>query len=369
MSSASDARYMALALALGRRGQGRTAENPPVGCVIVADGRIVGRGWTQDGGRPHAEVVALSQADTSARGATAYVTLEPCAHHGQTPPCSEALIAACVARVVIAVTDPDHRVNGAGIAGLRAAGITVETGVLETQARRDLSGFLTRLTKSRPHLTLKLATSLDGRIATSTGRSKWITGSQARRAVHAMRARHDAVMVGAETAVADDPMLDVRDLGSERQPARVVLSASARLATDSQLVRTASDIPVLLCHGPDAPRDRLAALAAAGVQPIACRMDVNRLSLGDAMAKLADRGLSRIFCEGGGTLGAALLTADLVDELVVISAGCALGGDGIPAIGPLGLDGLETAPRFALSEHRRIGPDLLTCWRRDAPED
>ena len=195
-----DQRFMALALALGRRGQGQTGSNPAVGCVLVSAGRVVGRGWTQQGGRPHAERVALDQAGERAQGATAYVTLEPCAHHGVTAPCAEALIAAGVTRVVAAVQDPDPRVSGQGFAMLRAAGLAVSTGVMEAWATRDLEGFLKRITTGRARLTLKLAKSFDGRIATGTGQSVWITGPEARRVVHAMRARHDAVMVGGGTA-------------------------------------------------------------------------------------------------------------------------------------------------------------------------
>jgi diaminohydroxyphosphoribosylaminopyrimidine deaminase/5-amino-6-(5-phosphoribosylamino)uracil reductase len=244
---------MRLALSLGARGLGRVWPNPAVGCVIVKGGRVVGRGWTQDGGRPHAETVALAQAGAAARGATVYVSLEPCDHHGQTPPCSEALVAAGVARVVVALTDPDPRVAGGGLQTLRKAGIEVLTDVCEAEARLAHRGFLSRVTQGRPMLTLKLATSSDGRIATATGESQWITGPEARRHVHAMRARHDAVLVGAGTARADDPSLTVRGLGIAQQPVRVVLSRRLDLPENSALMRTAAQVPVWLCHGPDAP--------------------------------------------------------------------------------------------------------------------
>jgi diaminohydroxyphosphoribosylaminopyrimidine deaminase/5-amino-6-(5-phosphoribosylamino)uracil reductase len=212
-----DERWMGLALALGRRGMGRVWPNPAVGCVIVRDGRVLGRGWTTDGGRPHAETQALAQAG-DARGAVAYVTLEPCAHYGRTPPCAGALVAAGVARVVVATGDPDPRVAGRGLAILREAGIAVATGVREGEARRDHAGFLLRVTQARPFVTLKLAASLDGRIATASAESRWITGPAARTTVHAMRARHDAVMVGGGTARADDPLLTVRGMGARPQP-------------------------------------------------------------------------------------------------------------------------------------------------------
>src|SRR6056297_4240967 len=263
---------MRLALSLGRRGMGQCAPNPAVGCVIVQGERIVGRGWTAPGGRPHAETQALAQAGAAAQGATAYVTLEPCAHHGKTPPCAEALIAAQVARVVASFDDNDARVAGRGFAMLRAAGIEVTTGVMAEEAARDLAGSLMRNETGRPWVTLKLASSLDGRIATATGHSQWITGPQARRMVHAMRARHDAVMVGAGTARADDPTLTVRDMGVRRQPVRVVVSRRLDLPLLGQLARTARDIPVWLCHGPDADPERRRAWDGLGAVLLPCKL-------------------------------------------------------------------------------------------------
>ena len=218
---------MRLALALAGRGLGNVWPNPAVGCVLVREGRIVGRGWTQPGGRPHAERRALDQAGAEARGATAYVTLEPCSHHGKTPPCAEGLIGAGVARVVSAMTDPDPRVAGRGHAMLRAAGITVDEGLLEPEARALQAGFLSRIERGRPWIAVKLATSLDGRIALGNGESQWITSAEARARVHALRARFDAVLVGGGTARADDPLLTVRGFQPARAPVRVV--ASARL--------------------------------------------------------------------------------------------------------------------------------------------
>ncbi|MFD0858742.1 bifunctional diaminohydroxyphosphoribosylaminopyrimidine deaminase/5-amino-6-(5-phosphoribosylamino)uracil reductase RibD [Roseovarius aquimarinus] len=355
---------MRAALALGRRGQGLTWPNPAVGCVIVADGRVVGRAHTGPGGRPHAEPQALAQAGAAARGATVYVTLEPCAHHGRTPPCADALVEAGVAQVVIACTDPDPRVSGRGIASLERAGIAVETGVMEREAARDLAGFLSRITQGRPEILLKLATSFDGRIATAGGESRWITGPEARRAVHAMRARHDAVMIGGGTARADDPMLTVRDMGAERQPVRIVVSRGLDLSLTSRLAVSARQVPLWLIHGPEADGARIAAWKALGARLIACPAEGGRLDLGAAMARLGDAGLTRVFCEGGGALAASLLGAGLVDRLAGFAAGMALGGDARPAIGALGLETLERAPRFALEETCRIGADTLTLWRR-----
>lgn len=351
----NDARYMALALSLGRRGMGRVWPNPAVGCVIVRSGVILGRGNTADGGRPHAETQALAQAG-DARCATAYVTLEPCAHHGQTPPCAQALIDAQVTRVVIATTDPDPRVSGKGIAMLRDAGIDVVVGVLKDQADQDHQGFFQRVTENRPFLTLKLASTLDGRIATHTGHSQWITGAQSRRMVHAMRARHDAVMVGAGTIRADDPMLNVRGLGNVLQPVRVVLSRDLDLADGLHIGATARDQPVWLYH-----RD--------GVDPLrwqnrgAETFATDPRDLPAVMADLATRGITRVFCEGGGTLGASLLQAGLVDELVVFTAGCAIGGDGTPSLQALDVDVMGDAPRFELIDMQPVGPDILHRWR------
>ena len=318
---------------LARRGLGNVWPNPAVGCVIVRGGRIVGRGWTQPGGRPHAERMALDQAGEAARGATAYVTLEPCAHHGRTPPCAEALIAAGVARVVSALTDPDKRVAGRGHAMLLAAGIVVDEGVRATEAAALQRGFLTRVTEGRPMVTLKLATSFDGRIATATGESRWITGPEARRHVHLLRLTHDAVMVGAGTARVDRPALNVRGFGPVRQPVRVVIASGP-----------IPDLPPEdEAHGP---------------------LWVIPGPLPEALAELGRRGLTRVFCEGGGQLAAGLLAEGLVDELVGYTAGIVLGADARPAIGPLPVTRLADAPRFTLAEARRIGPDLMHRWTR-----
>ncbi|WP_085894882.1 bifunctional diaminohydroxyphosphoribosylaminopyrimidine deaminase/5-amino-6-(5-phosphoribosylamino)uracil reductase RibD [Limimaricola soesokkakensis] len=351
---------MALALSLGRRGLGRVWPNPNVGCVIVRDGRILGRGRTADGGRPHAETQALAQASTAARGATAYVTLEPCAHHGQTPPCADALVAAGVARVVVAAQDPDPRVAGRGIERLRAAGIAVETGLMEGEARRDLAGFLNRVERGRPFVTLKLATSLDGRIATGTGESRWITGPEARARVHMMRARHDAVMVGGGTARADDPMLNVRGLGIDRQPVRVVLSRRLDLPLDGALARSAREVPLWLCHGPEADA---APWRALGAESLSCPISAGQLDPAAVLQALGAAGLTRVFCEGGAGLAASLLGAGLVDELVLFTAGCAIGAEGTPALSAMGIGALAEAPRLRLAGQDRVGGDVMSVWR------
>ena len=362
--SAVDTRFMSMALALGRRGMGHCAPNPAVGCVIVREGRIVGRGWTAPGGRPHAETQALARAGGAARGATAYVTLEPCAHHGRTPPCADALVAAGVARVVAPFEDTDARVSGRGFARLRAAGIEVTTGVMVEEAARDLAGFLMRNEIGRPRVTLKLASSLDGRIATAAGHSQWITGAEARRMVHALRARHDAVMVGAGTARADDPMLTVREMGAVQQPVRVVVSRRLDVPLMSRLARSAGDVPVWLCHGPDVDDSIAAAWRGLGARLCPCDVTAGQVDPASVLQALGRAGITRVFCEGGGSLAASLLGAGLVDEFIGFTAGFAIGAEGLPGIGALGLARLDEVGRFTLTDTRAVGGDVMHRWQR-----
>ncbi|NSX54025.1 bifunctional diaminohydroxyphosphoribosylaminopyrimidine deaminase/5-amino-6-(5-phosphoribosylamino)uracil reductase RibD [Sulfitobacter sp. 1151] len=355
---------MSLALSLGRRGLGRCWPNPAVGCVIVNNGRIIGRGVTAKGGRPHAEVIALSQAGGMARGGVAYVSLEPCAHHGQTPPCTDALIKAGVSRVVAPLTDDDPRVSGKGFAQLRAAGVQVTTGVLADQAVLAHKGFFLKVTQGRPMVTLKLATSFDGRIATANGESQWITGPKARRWVHAMRGTHDAVMVGGGTARADNPSLTVRDLGVQHQPVRVVVSRKLDIPTHSILAETARDIPIWICHGTDADPDVCRKWADLGARLFPCDLIGRQLDVASVLQNLGNAGLTRVFCEGGGALAASLLNAGLVDELVGFTAGLALGAEGRPGLGAMGIDALNDAPRFHLIDTQNIGGDVMHRWGR-----
>ncbi|WP_366870197.1 bifunctional diaminohydroxyphosphoribosylaminopyrimidine deaminase/5-amino-6-(5-phosphoribosylamino)uracil reductase RibD [uncultured Tateyamaria sp.] len=364
MSKAEDIRFMSLALSLGRRGMGQTAPNPAVGCVIVKDERIIGRGWTQLGGRPHAETEALAQAGSDAAGATAYVTLEPCAHHGKTPPCAEALVAAGIRRAVIAMRDSDTRVDGQGIAILQAAGIEVTTGICEAEAEADHIGFTLRTEQGRPFVTLKLASSFDGRIATGTGESQWITGPQARRCVHAMRARHDAVMVGGGTARHDDPSLTVRGFGDVPQPTRVVVSRRLDLPLMSTLARTAKDVPVILCHGRDADPMLQDTWLDLGATLLPCGTSGAQLDPRDILQQLGSHGVTRVFCEGGGALAASLIETDLVDELVGFTAGLVIGAEGLPNIGALGLETLAAAQRYTLKSVSRMGVDVCHRWAR-----
>ncbi|MEM6662956.1 MAG: bifunctional diaminohydroxyphosphoribosylaminopyrimidine deaminase/5-amino-6-(5-phosphoribosylamino)uracil reductase RibD [Pseudomonadota bacterium] len=363
----SDARWMASALALARRSLGRTWPNPAVGCLIVRDGRLLGRGQTAPGGRPHAETEALAQAadlGADVRGATAYVTLEPCAHHGRTPPCCDALIAAGIARVVCPLEDPDPRVAGRGFEALRAAGIEVDVGCMQREAEAVNAGFLSRIRRGRPCVTLKLALTLDGRIATRTGESRWITGPIARRRVHMMRADHDAVLIGAGTARADDPLLDIRDLGLEgRAPVRIVADGGLSLPLTGRLAATASQQPLWILHRDGIDSDRLAAFQDIGAETIQVPSDEDGLSIAPAMEALADRGITRLLCEGGGQIAATLIKAGLVDQLVVFSAGKIIGGDGLPGIRGFGLADLPGAPRFELNRYETIGEDTCSIWQ------
>jgi diaminohydroxyphosphoribosylaminopyrimidine deaminase / 5-amino-6-(5-phosphoribosylamino)uracil reductase len=365
--SSSDRRFMAMALGLGARGLGRVWPNPAVGCVIVRDGVVVGRGWTRPGGRPHAEAVALAQAGAAARGATAHVTLEPCSHHGKTPPCAEALVAAGIARVVSALTDPDPRVSGRGHARLRAAGIAVLEGVMGPEARQAQAGFLMRVTRGRPMVTLKLALTLDGRIALADGTSRWITGPGARRAVHRMRADHDAVLVGAGTLRADDPDLRVRDLGVGWQPVRVVADTGLALRADARLLDGLDTAPVWVLHAEGAAG--AADWSARGVRVLACAPGPSGLDPASMLQALGAAGITRVFCEGGGQLAASLLAAGLVDRLAVFSAGHVFGADARAGVGDLARAGIG-APGFRLVETRAVEGDLLHLWHRAGfPDD
>jgi diaminohydroxyphosphoribosylaminopyrimidine deaminase/5-amino-6-(5-phosphoribosylamino)uracil reductase len=359
-----DEAWMRVALGLARRGLGNTWPNPSVGCVIIRDGQVVGRGWTQPGGRPHAEAEALRRAGAAARGATAYVTLEPCCHWGRTPPCTQALILAGVARVVIALRDPDPRVDGAGSAQLRAAGIAVTEGVLEAEARTVTAGFLRRNRDGMPLVTLKLATSLDGRIATAGGESQWITGPEARRMGHALRGRHDAVLVGSGTALADDPDLRCRIAGYAPVPTvRVVADARLRLPTTARLFATPAPVWLGTLAGHDPAR--LAALRAAGAEVIELPPGHGGgVEAAALLRALGARGITRLLVEGGAALAAALLRDDLVDELAWFHAGLVIGGDGRAGVDGLGRDALAALPRFRVLEERPLGPDRLLTLAR-----
>jgi diaminohydroxyphosphoribosylaminopyrimidine deaminase/5-amino-6-(5-phosphoribosylamino)uracil reductase len=357
----NDVSHMRAALGLARRGLGNTWPNPSVGCVVVRDGRVVGRAVTAPGGRPHAERLALAMAGEAARGADVYVTLEPCCHHGHTPPCTDALIEAGVARVFVATRDPDARVNGGGIARLRAAGIAVEEGMLAPEADALGAGFHSRMLRGRPLVTLKLATTLDGRIATRGGESQWITGEAARRAGHALRGEADAVLVGVGTVMADDPALTCRLPGYKAVPmVRVVADSHLRTRMTARVIATAAEAPTWIIHRDGVPADRSEGFTAAGVTLIEVPAAGVGVSLPDALAELGRRGITRLLVEGGAQLAAALLRDDLVDRIAWFHAPAVMGGDGWPAAQAFGVTALADMPRFIRDSVRDLGDDVLT---------
>lgn len=354
------------ALHLGRRNSGSTGANPAVGCVIIAGGRLVGAGWTDVGGRPHAEIAALAMAGDEARGATAYVTLEPCSHHGRTPPCADALIAAELARVVTSLDDPDLRVSGRGHAALAAAGIAVETGLLAEAARRDFAGYLSRNIRKRPYVLLKLAVSSDGKIAATPGLPTAISGEAARNWVHGLRAEVDAVMVGVSTVVADDPLLTCRLPGLEsRSPVRVISDSRASLPPGSRLARGAGTVPVWLMTLAGEDELPARALAGLGVVLIGCRPTADgKVDLADALRRLAERGINRVLAEGGARMARALLEADLVDEVCLLSASKELGAGGLDALAGLPLSAITASECFRPTGEEWLGEDQLSVYER-----
>jgi diaminohydroxyphosphoribosylaminopyrimidine deaminase / 5-amino-6-(5-phosphoribosylamino)uracil reductase len=325
-----DERFMAAAIRLARRNLGQTGTNPSVGTLIVKDDVIIGRGITAIGGRPHAETEALREAGQGARGATAYATLEPCAHHGRTPPCAEALVTAGVSRVVIAASDPDPRVSGRGVAILRSAGIKVVESVLMAAAIDGLSGYLTRSVRKRPEVTLKLAVSADGMIGRRGVGQVAVTGEISRKMVHVMRAEVDAIMIGSGTALQDDPELTCRLPGmNRRSPVRIVLDSRAKLPLEGKLASTANLTPIWLATLETAPKGRTAALAAAGCRLLACEDDEGLVALPELFEDLAAQGISSVLVEGGADLAKSLIEQGLVDRLALFTSDSPLGGDAI----------------------------------------
>jgi len=355
---------MALALALGRRGLGRTWPNPAVGAVIVKDGVIVGRGWTQPGGRPHAETEALRRAGDVARGATLYVTLEPCSHHGKTPPCADAVIAAGIARVVSALTDPNPEVAGAGHWRLAQAGIVVEVGIGADEARRAHAGHIRRVQDGRPHVILKLAVSADEKVALAGRKPVRITGDAANARVHRMRAISDAVLTGIGTVLADDPLLTCR-LPGMPSPVRVVLDGRLRLPLASKLVTTARQTPLWVVTGQGASRDGEQALMAQGVEVLRVATAADgRLDLAAVLKVLAQRGVTRLMVEAGPILAAAVLRADLVDAAAIFRAPTAIGPHGIDALDALPLSALTRSPRLTSIGSEAVGVDVVEMLER-----
>ena len=361
--SGDERRYMELALTLGRRGLGRTWPNPAVGAVIVKDGVITGRGWTQPGGRPHAEVEALRRAGEAASGATLYVTLEPCSHFGKSPPCADAIIAAGIARAVSALEDPNPEVAGEGHERLRAAGIVVEIGIAADEARRDHAGHIRRMRDGRPHVTLKLAISADGKVAGAGRRPVAITGEEVRERVHLMRAQSDAIMVGIGTVLGDDPLLTCRLPGmTTRSPVRIVLDNALRLPVGSRLARSAREVPVWVIGAATAPQAAETALRESGVEVL--RVGENDGRLLAILKLIAARGITRLLVEGGPRLAASLVQADLVDEVVLFHSPKIIGADGIDALDGLPLTALTHSPRLREVGSDAVGADRCAMFER-----
>lgn len=368
--SAFDTQMMGLALTMARRGLGTTAPNPSVGAVLAdpATGEVLARGVTQPGGRPHAEVEALSRAGLRARGATLYVTLEPCAHHGKTPPCADAVRAAGVRRVVVGVEDPDPRTRGEGVARLRAAGLAVDVGLCGAEARWVTLGHILRVTRHRPLVQLKMALAPGGAVPRGAGgRALFVTGPEARAAAHRLRSECDAILIGGATARDDNPALTCRLPGlAARSPIRVVLSRSLDLPDGLTLVRTAGEVPTWIFTGEDAPAARVRALEAAGLRIFAAGSPPSHGgmeghgSIGDVLTRLASEGVTRLMVEGGASVWQAFAAAGLADEVVLFQAGGADGGAKEPAaLAARHAPGLD----LALADQRRAGADLVSTFR------
>ena len=363
----ADRRFMQLALALGRRGQGRTWPNPAVGAVVVKDGIIVGRGWTQAGGRPHAEPEALRRAGEAARGATLYVTLEPCSHFGKSPPCADAVIAAGIKRVVAPIEDPNPDVAGQGHARLRAAGITVDVGLCAAEAAFDHAGHFRRVRDKRPHVILKLAVSPDGKIGAPGGKPVALTGEAARDRVHLLRAQSDAILVGIGTVLTDDPLLTCRLPGMEaRSPVRVVLDRALRLPGASRLVHSARQTPlwVMTTDFAEAPAAMKLGAAGAQVLRVAATAKPPRLDLTAVLHALCDKGITRLMVEGGSRVAASFMAAGLVDEIWLLRGPEAIGADGIPALDALPLSSITGSPAYRVRASESLDRDTLTVYER-----
>lgn len=354
MITAQDSLWMAQALRVAEQGMYSTSPNPRVGCVLVADEKMIGSGWHRRAGEPHAEVHALREAGERARGATAFVTLEPCSHHGRTPPCADALVAAGVARVVVAVQDPNPKVAGEGIAKLRAAGISVDCGLMEAAARELNIGFFARMTRGTPWLRSKIAMSLDGRTALANGVSKWITGEAARKDVQHWRARSCAVLTGIATVLADDARLNVRDIVTERQPLRVVLDSRLRMPLTARMLHGVD----VLIYTAVSDTERIAALEKAGATVSVLPDGDGQVDLTAMLRDLAQRGCNELLLEAGSTLNGAMLRAGLVDELVLYIAPQLL-GDKARGMAQLGeLTGLDQRTELEWKDVRQVGKDL-----------
>jgi diaminohydroxyphosphoribosylaminopyrimidine deaminase / 5-amino-6-(5-phosphoribosylamino)uracil reductase len=364
-SKEADRRFMQLALTLGRRGLGRASPNPAVGAVVVKDGVIVGRGWTQAGGRPHAEPEALKRAGDAARGATLYVTLEPCSHFGKSPPCADAIIAAGISRVVASIEDPNPEVAGQGFAKLRAAGITVDIGLGSAEATHDHAGHIRRIRDKRPHVILKLAVSSDDKIAASGHQPVAITGEAARVRVHLLRAQSDAILVGIGTVLADDPLLSCRLPGMEaRSPVRVVLDRALRISGAGRLVHSARQTPLWVMTSETSEAAAAARLGAAGAQVIRVHATAHGLDLPAVLHTLSERGITRLMVEGGARIASSFVAGSLVDEIWLLRGPGTVGADGVPALDAMPLSAITQSPTFKVRASEMLGKDSLTIYDR-----
>ena len=367
-SKAADQRFMQLALTLGRRGQGRTWPNPAVGAVVVRDSVIVGRGWTQPGGRPHAEPEALGRAGEAARGATLYVTLEPCSHFGKSPPCADAIIAAGITRVVSAIEDPNPEVAGQGHARLRAAGITVDIGPGAAEAARDHAGHFRRVRDKRPHVILKLAVSSDDKIAAAGHKPVAISGESAKARVHLLRAQCDAILVGIGTVLADDPLLTCRLPGMEAcSPVRVVLDRALRIPATSRLVHSARETPLWVMTSNVSEAPAAMKLGAAGAQVIRVATSTAPaagLDLPAVLQALAGKGITRLLVEGGARVASSFVMAGFVDEAWLLRGPDPVGAGGVPALDALPLSAITQSPAFKQRASEMLQKDTLTIYER-----
>jgi diaminohydroxyphosphoribosylaminopyrimidine deaminase/5-amino-6-(5-phosphoribosylamino)uracil reductase len=360
----ADRRFMQLALALGRRGLGNTWPNPAVGAVIVKDSVILGRGWTRPGGRPHAETEALKHAGRAARGATLYVTLEPCSHHGKTPPCADAIIRAGIVRVVSALDDPNPEVAGQGNVKLRERGIAVETGLEAEAAKRAHRGHFMRMTAGRPYVTLKLAVSADGKAGAAGRKPIVITGAAARERVFQMRAMNDAILVGVGTVLSDDPALTCRLPGMmERSPVRVLLDAKLRVPIATGIVATANETPTWIFGDPKASPMAEEVLRAKGAEVSRLESNDGRFDPAQVLKVLAERGITRLMVEGGPTVAASFVKGDLIDQVALFRAPMTIGDDGIDALEGMPLTALTTL-RLRLASSEMVGADTLEHYER-----
>lgn len=351
---------MGKAIALARRGVGKTSPNPPVGCVIARDGEVVGTGWHRKAGTPHAEIHALLEAGELARGADVFVTLEPCSHFGKTPPCADALIAAGVGRVYAGMVDPNPKVAGKGIEKLRAAGIPTFPGLREPECRRLIGPFVKHVTTGLPLVTVKSALTLDGKTATASDDSQWITGEQARRQVHKLRAENDALMVGVGTVLADDPRLTCRLLRGRKDPLRVIVDSLLRTQLDAQLFRVQSTTTTLIATI-EQDEERLATYRALGAEVLVCREENNRVDLADLLTRLGIQGVQSVLVESGGELSGALLRQGLIDRLILFYGAKLVGGEGRSPFAGAGVDRMSQAIRLQEIEVRRFGDDLMVA--------